>query len=323
MSIGMIFIPIILFLIKKNNSSWVLLLSSVFIIHPPSSLAILLLINIEFFLLRANYLKNVFLQFFSFLIASPLYYNIFSSKGMLALENLNYNIILTPVSIFEFIGIFNIAVILLGIYASIVYKKNYSICLYIISLLSFIFVFFNYKIEIFIPYARSLMYLFVIFSITFGLGIDYLVSYFKNQKIRNIVLISLIIIFLIINLPKKIESHDNYYKILNTQDYNNFLIIKNITFKDQTAIIDPWLAISFTPIAERKVFSRIVPWSSEFYNEKNNKVYSFFNNSCDNLGFLKENNITIIYGSCNNSHLVSINSKIHLFPGLEDKKSRL
>ena len=63
---------------------------------------------------------------------------------------------------------------------------------------------------------------------------------------------------LIFALPSKLESNGRFYHIIDEKDYNAFKWIKENTNISSIAVLDPWKANAFTPIAERQVYSRVV-----------------------------------------------------------------
>lgn len=314
MAIGMFFIAIMLYLIKINSKAWVLILASILIIHPPTAMAILLLINIEFLLIRKNYIKNLGLQALAFVIAFPLYYSTIMNKGVETIDYLAFNPMPGLVFVPYFLGWAITLICLAGIFFSLE-KKNFSLLLYVLSLLFFIFIFYHYKIEIFIPYRRALMYLFLIFSMAFGIGFSGIIDIFSNKKLKILIGIILVILVVGFSLSSKIKSNGYFYQIIDNNDYEDFIWIKENTNKDSLAVSDPWKANALSPIAEREVFSRIVQGPNLEIEAKNNKIYDFFQEKCKNIDFLKENNISIIYGNCENPNLRKVHDRVYSLEG--------
>jgi len=311
MALGLFLIAIGLFLIKIQSKSWFLMLAFLLIAHPPSAMAFLLIINIEFLVLKQDYIKNITLQFLGILIAIPVYISIFFEKGIGTIDYLAFEPMLGLVFIPTYLTWFITIICIIGIYFSLE-KKNYSISLYIIALLFFILLFYHFKLEFFIPYRRALMYLFLIFSIAFGLGFSELINIFSNKKIKILIFIILLTAILVYTIPIKIKSNGYFYQIINDKDFKAFEFIKNNTDKNATAVLDPWKAIAFTPIAERKVYSRITQGPNEFYEKRNKEIAEFFKGKCKNIDFLKKNNITIIYGICENNKLKRIYENVYV-----------
>ncbi len=311
MALGIFLIAIGLFLIKINSKYWFLILSCLLIMHPPSAMAFLLLINLEFLILRKNCFRNIMLEALGILIASPIYFSIFLKNGFGTIEYLAFEQMQGLVFIPSFITWFVTGICIAGIYFSLE-RKNYSILTYSLGLLFFIFIFYHYKLEFFIPYRRALMYFFFIFSIAFGIGFSEIINLSRNRRLKILIFIALITITLIFALPLKLKSNDYFYHIIEEKDYLAFEFIKNNTSQDSIAIIDPWKANAFTPIAQREVYSRIVQGPSEIYEKKNKEVNLFFKNNCSDMDFLKKNNISIVYGYCPNTKLRNIYENVYV-----------
>lgn len=312
LSIGLILILAGLYLIKIKSDCWFLILASLLIIHPPSALAFFLLANIAFLINRKNYSKNLLLELLAGVIAFPLYWNILLEKGAETIDYLSFTIISSPLFIPAFIGWFEVFIILIGVYASLI-KKDYSFTFYSIALLLFAFIFYQLKLEIFIPYARVLIYLFVIFSVLFGIGCDNIVKINSKQKIRNILAVILFSAVLILAIPAKLESNRHFYHLIDNKDYQSFEWIKQNSNPNQSAILDPWKANAFTPIAERQVYSRIMQGPNNFSEARNKEIYLFFKNNCTDADFLSRNNISIVYGVCNSTRLNEVYPNVYLF----------
>lgn len=306
MAVGMFFIAMILYLIKINSKAWIILLASILIIHPPTAMAILVLINIEFILIKKNYLKNLASQLVAGLIALPLYLPVFLSKGVETINSLNFSVISSALFVPRELGYLITAIAIFGIYFSMnareKEKRNYSIVAYVIALLAFIILFYQLKIEVFIPYRRALMYLFLILSIPFGLGCERIIHLAKNNKMRLMVVILLITLILSLSLSAKIESSKPIYKIINENEHQDLLFIKNYTqenhLENAVVLADPWKAEAITPIAETQVYARIPQGPNQEIEARNKQTQDFFTNKCKDISFLKENNISIIYGNC-------------------------
>lgn len=311
MVIGLFFILIGLYLVKINSKAWILVLASILIIHPPTALALILLINIEFLIKRKDYFRNLSYQLISGLIALPFYIPFFISRGTETLDALSFSPIVTAIFIPQFIGWFSLIIVAGGIYF-ISEKKNYSIFAYVLSLLAFILIFYYLKLEVFIPYARALMYLFIILTIPFGICCERIINFSKKSHIQIIIGIILIALILFFSLPLRIDSNNYIYHVIDSKDYSAFNWIKDNTQKDAIAVLDPWKANAFTPIAERQVYSRIVQGPNAFYEARNNEIYQFFKNNCTNSSFLAQNNISIVYGDCNNSNLKEVYPNVYL-----------
>lgn len=313
MAVGMFLITIGLFLVEINSKYWFLILTALLIIHPPSAMAFLLLININFLLNRKDYLKKIYLQILAGILALPLYFNIFLSKGLDTLDYLAFTPFEGLFFIPRLLGYVITGLFIIGIYL-LAKKKKYEWIWYFIGLIIFIIIFYWFETEFFIPYRRALMYLFLIFAVIFGIGCDRVINLSQNKIIRAILIIMLLELILFSSLPNKIKSNDYYYQIMNNEDFKAFEYISENTDKNAVAIVDSWKANAFTPIAERSVYSRLVQGPSIKYETRNKEIIAFFNNKCQDTTLLKENNISIIYGDCSNPSLTKIYNKTYLCP---------
>lgn len=319
LSIGLVLIGAGIYLLEIKSPIFFLPLSALLIIHPPSALAYLLIINIRLLINRENIIKNLSFQALAFLIALPPYMPIFMQKGFETVDNLSFTMIINPIFIPRFLGYFTILLIGIGIYFSAL-KKRYDLISYTLAFIFLIFLFYKLKIEVFLPYARTLMYLFLIFALLFGYGCTELISLIKKKKVRILCVIFLLTLILTLNLPAKVNLTKSIYHIIDENDYRAFDYIKNKTEKDSIVLLDPWKANALTPIAERKVFSRIVQGPNSFYEERNRQINTFFSNNCSDMEFLKQNNVSILYGNCNGPNLwdlKEIHPHVYLFQSKE------
>ncbi len=310
MAIGMFFIAMILFLIEIGSKAWILFLAGILMIHPPTATAILLLINIRFIFLKKNYIKNLGYQAIAGLIALPMYIPHFISKGVETINSLSFTPIVSALFIPRFLTYFVILIVIAGIYFT-AEKKKYSIITYAISLLIFIFIFYKFRIEVFIPYPRALMYLFVVFALLFGYGSSELIKLSKNKKIQAVILILIIALTLIFALPSKITSTKEHFQIMDDKDYQAFNYIKENTLENSIILADPWKANAITPFAERVVYTRIVQGPNEESEIKNQESYDFFKNNCEDINFLVNNQINVVYGECGNSSLEMVYENVY------------
>ena len=95
------------------------------------------------------------------------------------------------------------------------------------------------------------------------------------------------------NYKEKVQ----YEIFFNEKEYNEFLKYKEVEGKK--AVLDPWKAIAFSPIAEKEIYSRVPPGPNQEYIKRNKEIEIFFNQSCTNETFLKDNEIDLIIGCPN------------------------
>lgn len=296
MAIGMFLIVTGLYLIKIKSKAWMIILPALLVIHPPSAMAFLLLINIKFLGKLKEYPKNLLYQLIAGLIALPLYIEIFLTSGIGTVEKLAFTPLISALYIPRFLGWGLVAIALLGIYVS-VKEKRYSVPVMVLALSLFAFAFYRFELDFFIPYPRALMYLFLLLGVMFGLGCSYLLNV-EGKWIKLLMIVIITLIAVISAIPK--IQDDGFYHIMNEGDYAGFIFIKENTAEDSVVLVDSWKANALTPFAERAVYSRIVQGPNEFYEDRNNKIDGFFSGNCSDSEFLNRNNISLVYGSCEN-----------------------
>jgi len=106
-----------------------------------------------------------------------------------------------------------------------------------------------------------------------------------------------------------------YYQLIDEEDYDSFIWIKQNTEPTLRILCDPWKARALAPVAERVVYA-VMPFGP--VEEQLSLVYKanqFFMNNCSNTSFLIENNIDIIYtrDTCKNENLTEVQKHIYLF----------
>lgn len=311
MALGLFFILVGLYLLEIKSNLWFIVLTFLLIMHPPTALAFFILINIKFLLNRKQYWRNITLQLLAGILALPLYLEIFIQKGTDTLNSLTFSSIIPALFIPRYIGWLLIVLILIGIYSSIKNKK-YDLSVFSIILLMFILIAYRFQFEFFIPYGRALMYLYLILAILFGIGCEIIITLSKNKKIRTLFAIILVVLVLITVLPAKIESNNYIYHIVDSNEVSAFKWIGENTTQNSIAILDPWKANAFTPLAEMRVYSRIMQGPNNISEMKNTEVYAFFQGNCTNMAFLEQNNLSVIYGSCNNSQLNEVYPNVYI-----------
>jgi len=280
LSIGLLLIPIGLFLVETNLLFFVI--AAALIIHPPSGIALLFLVgSYLLFNLKSKIVYNILL---GVLLSLPIFFGNLAEKG---LSNLQFRESIIPVIFLpRSLGLLIMVFVFFGIYLLAV-RKKYFFILYTIIFYVLTTLYYQFDINILIFYERNIMYLLQIFSIPFALSLDYLYKYKK-------VFVLLLFILLFLFIPVKIESTSLVYHIVDDSEYKEFSSYKNV--EGTRAVLDPWKAIAFTPLAEKEVYSRIPPGPNPIYLDRNVEIYNFFNQSCVNKTFLETNKIDLVVG---------------------------
>lgn len=280
MAVGLFLIPMGLFFV--GSKLLFLIISGILIIHPPSGIALIILLGC-YSLLNPSRIKRVLIQgVLGIVLSLPLFVSQLMKRG---LSNLSFNeSLINVLFIPKYLGYVVTAFVIIGVFA-VVYKKRYLFALYSMLLLVLTVLYYNFSINLLIMYERNLMYLFLSFSVLFGAGCVFVANFTKYKKIA---LVCLIVIFALM-LPAKINS-DNFYHLIDDEDYNNF-----VNAKGSLGLVDPAKAIAFTPLAKIQVYTRIVQGREEVYSLRNKEVIEYLYNNCTDTNFLTGKNIDYVY----------------------------
>ena len=111
-----------------------------------------------------------------------------------------------------------------------------------------------------------------------------------TQNTGKFLSIAIAVIILTITIPQRLAIP--YYHMIDDQDYQAFIWIKNnLNQGNEKVILDPWKGTAFSAITGKRVYTRIhvAPL------EDDNKAYDFLRSGSANTAFLKQNGITVIY----------------------------
>lgn len=160
---------------------------------------------------------------------------------------------------------------------------------------------------------RSVSCLTITMSIIGGRGLK------KISNYGHILYILVIIVTLLIAVNAQVITAVNYYHMIDKQEYEDFIWIKeNINETYDKAVLDPWKAVPFVAITEKKAYLLVSEGASQAFTEKNRKTVEFFQDNCKNTSFLTENHISIVYttGRCDNPDLIQVRERIYLLKHL-------
>lgn len=319
--VGILFIPLSLFIAHYSKKYSILLIYIVFLflLHPPTALAIILLL-IPYIVL--NYGKDTphskklaITLLFAFLISLPrLYFLVFPTAEAI-ISPTNYFLPPAP-EVFKVYGYIPTFLFVLGIfYISMNYdSKGYSLVVASILLLLPIVLFARYQIGYGIIYDRNFSYLMILMGIIGGYGLANMYNSIKVRRGGRV----LYLLIILLTLGTSITSHASspYYHVIDNTKYDDFIWIKNNMgdIKGIT-VLDPWTAKAYVPITGRFVYSHIPLGPSQYTFQRNNEIYQFFKNKGKNSSFLTSNNISIVYTDSliDNSELVKIKPRIYLY----------
>lgn len=323
----LIFIPIALLFafrlvkMKKLYNYVILLIITTFLLysHPPTAITLLLILGFYFILnifskkdeckLKAKILFITILS--SIILSLPNYMLEIQKKGM---ESITFNFWIFLQGIPIIYGIMPTIFFIIGLYflARTDKKETWSIILASLVLIINVLIFTLSGLNYILPYQRTYIPLFLLMSIIASRGYTKLLNIkYLNKKIG----VFLIIISLLATTSVAVFQNINtkYYYVIDDDDYENFLWIKENTAINVTILSDPWKARALAPVAERIVYS-VTPFGPvEKELTRVEKAYDFLNNNCTNTTFLIQNNISVVYttDSCENEDLIQMRENIY------------
>ena len=323
-NLSLIFIPLALLFAfkedkdkrKETRNCIILFAITTFLLyaHPPTAV-ILLSILFFYFLLnlfskeksaRRKAVLIFAVMALSVLISIPNYMETLQEKGA---EAAKFNFWIQMRAIPYLYGFIPSIFFIVGLYFLSRRRRKEEWCLLLSSLFLAldIFLFTMFGLNWLIPYNRIYIPLFLLMSIIAGYGFGKLVEIEKPFRSFGCVLL---LIFLAITVIFSVQQHlgTRYYHLINNEDYNNFLWIKENTPEDAIVLLEPWKARAFAPIAERRVYT-VRPFGPDPEIEaKNELACLFFVENCSNTSFLIENNISVVYSpvECQNKILVKV-----------------
>jgi len=345
-AMGLVFVPLLLFLITNFQTRWAYLVICIFILfliilHATSAiLVVIILLPFCLFNWKANPKHNLgvlaaitlpfllTLPWTSSLILSE-WGSLFTPTPLPA-----YHSFLTIISEYGFLPVI---FCLLGTFILIIKGnwKSYSLVISLIVLLAILAVFYTLHYGIAALYLRGLLFAMVMMSIVAGAGLRELrklelpwINGFKLRKPRIVQAIGILLCVsaisatLFIAIPSR--QFTPYYHMIDKTDYEAFDWIKNnIDSGYQKAILDPWKATAFTAITEKYVYTRIHTSPQPI----DKQAYEFLQGGCNDTSFLLENGISIVYTRIggvvftpDNPDLVEIRENVYLLnPKTSDK----
>jgi hypothetical protein len=311
LNLTLIFTPlalIIVFNAKKIRDYIILSLINIYIIlaHPPTAIPINLLLFFYFLLNIKTDRKKSKLIFICLMISLML--------GLIRLASLveisGYGILTYTFWVWlrEIPGLFGYiqtVFFILGFYLLAKHGKKEDQTI-LLGIASFLMVIFFYNQTGWLPlfsYHRIYMSLFILMTLVAGYGI----SKIKSKP----VLVVILSVIAVLSLQQHLSTP--YYHIIDDNDYQNFVWIKDNTSPDAKALLDPWKARAFPAIVERRVFTVTPLGPNQEVLKINQKAYDFFNGNCTNTTFLIENNISIVYSpiKCQNNNLTEVKEDIY------------
>lgn len=314
----------------------------VFIVHPQTALAVIIFISIYSIILviEKQYKIALLLSVFSAIPIIIAYY--FTTKwdyyiDMLlgALYGEEYLLDLPEILInFNHLGIITWILFIIGIYYSFLNGRalKRSLCITSIAFIVIIGLYdtISYGSPLF--YNRIFLYLFLFVAMIAGLGLSEITipikniiekNLFKNKKQitkhSNIIFPAIVCVIL---FTTAVFSHISipYYQMIDEKEYETFIWIRdNIEgYRDEyhlydRAAVDPFKAPPFSAITRLYIVTTSMHPLISY--DMHTEMERFLNQNCTNIDFLEQNQISIIYGPCNNPNLTEIYENVYLYKG--------
>lgn len=330
MAMGLLFIPLSLFLAFNFRTGWAYLTLFIFTcflltIHAPTAVG-LVIILVPYILLnlKGSFKHSLGLTLaliIPFLAPFPWIFHMLlpTAESLLSPQPLPTYIDLPQVV--KTYGYLPIMFYLLGTFLLAIKggNKNYGLIFGLLALLVMLVVYYTFHYGVEIMYFRSLTYMMLLMGIVAGAGLMGVRKFRLPVRfsawlkapliIQNILCLALIALTLIMVIPERQDTP--YYHMIDREDYEAFVWIKdNVDEGYDKAILDPWKATAFTAVTEKEIYTRIHTAPTA----KDNKAYAFLNNGCTNTTFLRENGISIVYTKkgCQNPDLVEVRKNVYL-----------
>ena len=313
-AMGLLFIPLSLFLAFNFRSAWSYLLIFIFTcfllsIHAATAVG-LVIILVPYILLnlKGNFKHSLGITLalaIPFLVPFPWIFSMLlpTAKSLFTPHPLPEYVQIPRV--IETYGYLPILLCLLGTFLLAIRggKKSYGLILGLLALLVMLVIHYTFDYGVVIMYFRGLMYMMLLISIVAGAGLmavknlrlparlsTRLRAPLITQNIGKFLCLALIGLTLAIAIPNRQDTP--YYHTIDRQDYQAFVWIKeNVDDEHKKGILDPWKATAFIAIAEKNAYTRI----HESPKPIDDEAYNFLRGGCTDTTFLRKNGISIVY----------------------------
>ncbi len=332
-ALGLLFIPLALFLAFNFRSGWADFVLFVFTslllsMHAPSAIVLVLVLSPYILLnLKGNFKHSLGITLaviVPFLVPFPW---IFGMLLPAAKSLLTPQLLPTYVDFPQFIRTYGYLPILLSLLGTFLLairggKENYSLIFGLLALLVMLVTFFTFRYGISIMYERGLMYMMLMVGIIAGAGLAGVKNLSLPAKLTAQLrvpvitqnagkFLCLILVGLVLAIGIPDRQGTAYYHMIDGEDYQAFVWIKENVDKDyEKAILDPWKATAFTAITGRNIYTRIHTFPEPIDEEAS----EFLGGGSSDTAFLRENGISIIYTreKVRNPDLVEVRKDIYL-----------
>ena len=333
-AMGLIFIPLSLFLVFNFRNAWsylALLIFTSFLLAMHAATAVGLVLILAGYILvnlTGNFKHSLCIMLalaVPFLVPFPWIFDMLlpAAKSLLSPHPAPLAYIDIP-RIMHTYGYLPFSLCLLGALLIVIKggNKNYGLVLGLLALTAMLAAFYTWHYGIRIMYTRGLMYMMVMMSIVAGAGLMMVKGFglpdrFSHwlgmpliwQNVGRFICVALVGLTLTTAIPERQDTP--YYYMINTGDYEAFVWIRdNVDESYERAILDPWKATAFAAITGKHVYTRIHMAPMDIDQE----VRAFLKEGCTDTALLRQNDISIIYApsGCNNPDLVKVSDHVYL-----------
>jgi hypothetical protein len=313
-SIGLIFTPVILYLVLNYHNLWSYALIFVIIcfllaVHAPSAICPIIVIFPYILLnIRGNFkhsLGSALALLLPFFVIFPWIFSMLLPTAKSLLSQTEHSQFVELPQVIQDYGYMPLILCLVGVlYLALKGgKKRYGLVLGLLAMLVMLVSYYTFNYGVWIMYERGLTYMMLVAGIIAGAGLmaiknlslperlgEWLRMPFVTRNAGRFVCLVLIGVTLALAIPARLETP--YYHMIDEEDFQAFTWIEENVGPDYTrAILDPWKATAFAAITGKRVYTRI--HSSPL--PKDEEAYEFIREGCNDTGFLSGNGITIIY----------------------------
>ncbi len=201
-------------------------------------------------------------------------------------------------------------------------REKYGLVFGLLGLLVLLALFFKTGYGIGMMYYRGLQFMMLMMSIVAGLGLgavkDFRIPAQIAERFRLPVLLRylgytscLVLVVGILYTAVPVRQHIGYYHMIDDQDYQAFVWIRdNLDEGYGKAILDPLKGTPFTAITGKNVYA----WLGAYPVESDVKAYGFLGGNSADTAFLRDNHISIVYSrqSVTNPALTEVRQYVYL-----------
>lgn len=200
--------------------------------------------------------------------------------------------------------------------------KNLSILSYAVIFLVILSLFSHFQLGIGLMYDRSWLYFFVFASLVAGAGakdVRDLIERFLGRYLNGAGVMSMALMLAIL-IPIGIASayahrQEPYYQMIGDREFVDFTWVRdNLDDRYNLALLDPWLALTYPPIANRVIYTHAAFIPSTERAERTEQAIEFFEQGGIDNTWLDTNDISIIYSreDLDNRGLEKVHDNIYI-----------